>query len=59
MNTQHEIRQAIVDYQATRFGGWPWPDDAPTHGRDRGRFARHVDGRVDEPEPAAEARLGS
>ncbi len=48
MNTQAEIDQAFQDYRATGFGGWPWPDNAPTHGRDRGRFARHVDGRVEE-----------
>jgi redox-sensitive bicupin YhaK (pirin superfamily) len=53
MNTDAEIRQALHDYQATQFGGWPWPDEAPTHGRDRGRFARHVDGRVEDREPAA------
>jgi len=52
MNTEAEIRQAFVDYQATQFGGWPWPDEAPTHGRDRGRFARHVDGRIEELDPA-------
>jgi redox-sensitive bicupin YhaK (pirin superfamily) len=52
MNTRAEIQQAFVDYQRTRFGGWPWPKDDPVHGRDAGRFARHVDGRlekVDEP----------
>jgi hypothetical protein len=51
MTTDDEIDQAFRDYRATRFGGWPWADEAPTHGRDRGRFARHVDGRVDEPDP--------
>jgi quercetin 2,3-dioxygenase len=48
MNTKAEIEQAMRDYQSTQFGGWPWDDQAPTHGRDRGRFARHVDGRVEE-----------
>jgi redox-sensitive bicupin YhaK (pirin superfamily) len=47
MNTRSEIQQAFVDYQRTRFGGWPWPSDDPVHSRDEGRFARHADGRIE------------
>lgn len=47
MNTRQEIQQAFADYQRTRFGGWPWPSEAPVHGRDEGRFARHADGRIE------------
>ena len=44
MNSRQEIQQTFLDYQRTRFGGWPWDDDAPVHPRDRGRFAIHADG---------------
>jgi len=47
MNTRQEIQQAFVDYQRTRFGGWPWDADAPVLPREQGRFARHPDGRVE------------
>ena len=47
MNTQSELEQAFADYRRTRFGGWPWPADAPVHARDAGRFARHADGRIE------------
>jgi len=49
MNTEAEIRQAFADYQQTRFGEWPWPSDEPVHPREQGRFARHVDGRTEQP----------
>jgi redox-sensitive bicupin YhaK (pirin superfamily) len=48
MNTQAEIHQAFADYRRTEFGGWPWGRNDPVHPRDKGRFARHVDGTVEE-----------
>jgi redox-sensitive bicupin YhaK (pirin superfamily) len=47
MSSRQEIMQAFADYQRTRFGGWPWPSEAPVHPRDEGRFARHADGRIE------------
>jgi redox-sensitive bicupin YhaK (pirin superfamily) len=59
MNTRAELQQAYIDYQRTRFGGWPWTDDAPVHPRDEGRFARHADGRVERaPERASAPQPG-
>jgi redox-sensitive bicupin YhaK (pirin superfamily) len=49
MNNQDEIRQAMADYQRTRFGGWPWSRADNVHGRDRGRFAKYSDGRMETP----------
>lgn len=50
MNYPGEIRQAMLDFQATGFGGWPWGTAIPVHDRGQGRFAVHVDGREDSPE---------
>lgn len=47
-NTAADIQKAFLDYQATEFGGWPWPE-GPVHARDAGRFARYPDGRVERP----------
>ena len=49
MNTEGEIQQAMLDYQKTRFGGWPWPSSDPTHGgKETGRFARYANGRLEK-----------
>jgi redox-sensitive bicupin YhaK (pirin superfamily) len=45
MNTKEEIKQAFEDYHATQFGGWPWPSYDHVHSKEKGRFAKHADGR--------------
>jgi hypothetical protein len=48
MNTRAELEQAFNDYRRTEFGGWPFGANDPVHPRERGRFARHADGRVED-----------
>lgn len=48
MNSHQEINQAIQEYRETEFGGWPWPTYEHTHAPERGRFALHADGRIEE-----------
>jgi hypothetical protein len=49
MNTQAEIAQTLADYRRTQFGGWSFADDAPVHGREPARFARHPGGQEERP----------
>ncbi len=49
MNKREEIQVALNDYRRTRFGGWPFADEAPVHPRDAGRFASHAGGRIEKP----------
>lgn len=51
MNTQQEIAQAHADYQKTRFGGWPWDQDAVIFPREVGRFVK-VGGKKELPPKA-------
>jgi hypothetical protein len=46
MNTQEEIAAAFRDYRKDQFGGWPWSRNDPVHPRERGRFAKLLDGTV-------------
>jgi redox-sensitive bicupin YhaK (pirin superfamily) len=48
MNTKEEIHQAFEDFHKTQFGGWPWPKMAQVHDRNKGRFAMHADGKMEE-----------
>jgi redox-sensitive bicupin YhaK (pirin superfamily) len=52
LNDREGIVQAFEDYQRTGFGGWPFDRSDPVHPRDRARFARRADGRIEEAVPA-------
>jgi hypothetical protein len=48
MNSNEEVNQAMIDYQNTQFGGWPWDRTDKNHGPTKGRFAKHIGGELDE-----------
>lgn len=48
VNTKDEVQKVIGEFRATQFGGWPWPSTEHVHDKGRGRFAKHVDGRLEE-----------
>jgi quercetin 2,3-dioxygenase len=49
MNTAAEIHQAFADYRKTQFGGWPWERYDNVHDREKGRFAKYANGKVENP----------
>lgn len=44
MNTEGEIKQAILEYQKTQFGGWPWDKEDPVNDKNAERFASYNNG---------------
>lgn len=47
-NSNAEIQEVMKEYQRTQFGGWPWSRNDQVHGKSKGRFAKHADGRLEE-----------
>ncbi len=48
MNTAQEIQNTMNAYQATQFGGWPWPTADHVHPKEKGRFALYANGSLEE-----------
>lgn len=49
MNSEADIRQTMMDFQRTQFGGWPWDKHDQVHGAQIRRFAKFPDGKTEEP----------
>jgi len=52
MNTAQEVMQAFRDYQAGKFGRWPYERDDPAFPRSHPRYARFADGHEEYPDKA-------
>jgi redox-sensitive bicupin YhaK (pirin superfamily) len=49
MSSMEEIKEAYRDYQATQFGGWPFPETEVYYAVEQERFARHANGSLEYP----------
>ena len=47
---QEKMQEAIIEYQKTQFGGWPWDKIEMVHGLKPERFGKHANGRIDRPD---------
>jgi redox-sensitive bicupin YhaK (pirin superfamily) len=48
VNYPGEIREVMLDYHQTQFGGWPWSAHDHVHERALSKFALHADGKREE-----------
>lgn len=48
VNQESEVREVMLEFQQSQFGGWPWPSHEHVHAREKGRFAKYPDGKLVE-----------
>ncbi|MDF2448356.1 MAG: hypothetical protein K0R26_860 [Bacteroidota bacterium] len=48
MNSKAEINEAFEEYHQSQFGGWPWPEYEQVHSEKFQRFAKYMDGSIEE-----------
>lgn len=46
-NSKQEVQEAMDEYRANQFGGWPWPKNDQVHEINKGRFAIFPNGTQD------------